>query len=90
MLQESALSAENAATVHRLMEEGRAKYQPLALATVYATSKKTQVGLLAAFYTDVKISSPDHQHMFSAALQRCGHLPQSWAISCAISTAHRL
>ena len=46
MLQESALSAENAATVQRLTEEGRAKYQPLALATVYATSKKTQVGLL--------------------------------------------
>jgi len=42
-VQESALCAENAATVERLIAEGKAQYQPLALATTYAADKKTQV-----------------------------------------------
>lgn len=42
-LQESALCAENATVVQRLLEEGKAKYQPLSLTSLYATSKKTQV-----------------------------------------------
>jgi len=42
-LQGSALCAENAATVERLIEQGQAQYKPLALATTYAADKKTQV-----------------------------------------------
>ena len=42
-LQGSALCGENAATVERLIEQGKAQYKPLALATTYAADKKTQV-----------------------------------------------
>ena len=37
------MCAENAATVERLIEQGKAHYKPLALATTYAADKKTQV-----------------------------------------------
>ena len=43
MVQESALCAENNATVERLIAEGQAQHRPLALATMYAASKRVQV-----------------------------------------------
>lgn len=43
MVQESALCAENNATVERLIAEGQAQHKPLALATMYAASKRVQV-----------------------------------------------
>ncbi len=51
-LQGSALCAENAATVERLIEQGKAQYKPLALATTYAADKKTQVSHPHSFHTN--------------------------------------
>lgn len=70
LLQESALFAENAATVQRLTEEGKAKYQPLALTSLYATSKKTQVSTSILYTATVKLDQCEYVDGVRAYIHR--------------------
>ena len=45
------MCAENAAAVEQLIGQGCAQFQPLAIASTYAASKRTQVKLLHCYCT---------------------------------------